>query len=132
MSEQSAAGRELAPIVKAEITPQEEGRGVPALIMQMGAAAQFAWDEFFKASIRNTHTRTAYGRAVRRFLAWCEERGLELPRVTPGHLGDYFGQHTGTIPTKSSNSRLHSTSRSHEASARGERSERVRERGPRF
>src|SRR4051812_35420774 len=100
MSEQSAAGRELAPIVKGEVTPQEEGRGVPTIITRMGAAAQFAWDEFFKASIRNPHTRAAYGRAVRRFLAWCEERGLDLPRVTPGHLGDYFGEHTATIPTK--------------------------------
>jgi integrase/recombinase XerD len=46
------------------------------------------------------HTRAAYDLAVRRFLAWCEEKGTTLHRVTPGLVGDYFDQHPGSVPTK--------------------------------
>lgn len=62
--------------------------------------ARFAWDEFFSSEISNAHTRTAYLRAVRVFLSWCEDRRLTLPAITPGLIGEYFGQHAGSIPTK--------------------------------
>src|SRR5205823_1348814 len=84
---------------RGSLTEAEE-RGVPSIVGQMGAAGRFAWDEFFRGQIRNTHTRAAYGLAAGRFLGWCEERGIELPRVTPGIVGDYFDQHPGSIPTK--------------------------------
>ena len=39
------------------------------------------------AKISNPHTRRAYARPVERFLAWCEEQGIELRQVTPGLAG---------------------------------------------
>lgn len=62
--------------------------------------ARFAWDEFFSAEISNPHTRAAYLRCVRVFLVWCEERQLSLQQITPGLVGEYIGQHTGSVPTK--------------------------------
>ena len=61
--------------------------------------ARFAWDEFFSAEIANRHTRAAYLHAVKVFLAWCEERHLELRRISPGAVGEYIGQHPGSVPT---------------------------------
>jgi len=72
----------------------------PSQIVAAGAAARFAWDEFFSGHIRNRHTRAAYLHAVRRFLAWAEPSGHSLPQMTPGMVGAYFDQHSGSIPTK--------------------------------
>ncbi len=62
----------------------------PNIVSKAGAAASFAWDEFFQGQIRNKHTRAAYLRAVRRFLAWIEPQESELSRITPGLIGRYF------------------------------------------
>ena len=72
----------------------------PASILAAGPAASFAWDEFFGAMIRNRYTRAAYLNAVRQFLAWVESRGIALERITPGMVGAYFDQHSGSLPTK--------------------------------
>jgi site-specific recombinase XerD len=37
---------------------------------------------------------------VRRFLAWAAGQGLELPRITPGLVGQYIDQLAGSIPTR--------------------------------
>src|SRR5690606_18945393 len=42
------------------------------------------------ARIRNSHTRTAYSYAVRRFLWWMEDAGVELQRIAPAHVGRYI------------------------------------------
>jgi integrase/recombinase XerD len=63
---------------------------LPDMVRRAGQAAVFAADEFFYGAIRNEHTRAAYRRAVNQFLAWCEQRGLELPRIAPGDVGQYF------------------------------------------
>ena len=55
---------------------------VPAIIARSGGNARFAYEEFFKATINNPHTRRAYGRIVDRFLAWCQERAA---RAGPDH-----------------------------------------------
>src|SRR5690349_20207028 len=75
---------------------------VPAIVMRSaaGAVARYAWEEFFDGELPNRHTRTAYSRAVRQFLAWCEGRGLELERISPGHVGQYMARYPGSIPTK--------------------------------
>ena len=73
---------------------------LPALVAPAGLAAAFVWDEFFSASIRNTHTRRAYAHAVRRFLAWAEGEGHELARLTPGMVGGYLDGLPGTVPTR--------------------------------
>ena len=38
--------------------------------------------------------------AVRKFLAWVEDRGLELPRVSPGDVGEYLEGLELATPTK--------------------------------
>ena len=65
-------------------------RNAPAIVKAAGKAAEFAWEEFFQAELANAHTRKNYMHAVRRFLAWVEDRGLELPRVAPGDVGEYL------------------------------------------
>lgn len=64
------------------------------------AAGSFAWEEFFLGTIRNPHTRRAYLRAVRSFLAWTEQQALELPEVTPGMVGQYLDGLRVSTPTK--------------------------------
>src|ERR1700687_4600677 len=54
----------------------------------------------FEAALSNDHTKRAYGRAVKRFLAWCEHEGIELRDVTPGLADKYMGQLQGSAPTK--------------------------------
>lgn len=62
----------------------------PDVIAGAGAAARFAWDEFFFGSIRNSHTRRAYQQAATRFFDWCQARGFELRRITPADVGQYL------------------------------------------
>jgi integrase/recombinase XerD len=78
---------------------------VPAIVADAGAA--WVWEEFFSGQIRNAHTRRAYVRAVRAFLAWVGEQGTELKHIAPGQVGQYVDQLTAgnpprpaSIPTK--------------------------------
>ena len=75
-------------------------RNAPSIVKAAGKAAEFAWKEFFQAEIANAHTRKNYRHAVRPFLAWAEGRGLELPHVSPGDLGEYLQGLELAIPTK--------------------------------
>src|SRR3954454_2565291 len=75
-------------------------RNAPAIVKAAGKAAEFAWEEFFQAEIANAHTRKNYMHAVRQFLAWAEERKLELPRVAPGDVGEYLQGLELAVPTK--------------------------------
>jgi integrase/recombinase XerD len=75
-------------------------RNAPAIVKAAGRAAEFAWEEFFQAEIANAHTRKNYMHAVRKFLAWAEGRGLELPRVAPGDVGEYLQGLELAVPTK--------------------------------
>ena len=78
----------------------DPSRSVPAVLERAGANALFAADEFFAARISNPHTRRAYARVVRRFLAWCEDQGLELARVSPGLAGRFIEELPGDTSTK--------------------------------
>ena len=78
----------------------DPSRSVPAVLERAGANALFAADEFFAARISNPHTRRAYARVVRRFLAWCEDQGLELARVSPGLAGRFIDELPGDTSTK--------------------------------
>src|SRR3954464_15760485 len=76
-------------------------RNAPAIVKAAGKGAEFAWEEFFQAEIANAQTRKNYMHAVRQFLAWVEGRGLELPRVSPGDVGEYIeGLGLATPPKK--------------------------------
>jgi site-specific recombinase XerD len=70
---------------------------LPALVERAGAAAMLAAEEFFHGKIRNPHTRRAYERAVRKFLAWCDELALELHTIAPKHVGEYLDGLGGSI-----------------------------------
>jgi hypothetical protein len=59
-------------------------RNAPEIVKCVGQAAEFAWEEFFQGELANPHTRENHIHAVKKFLAWCEERNLQLIRVTPG------------------------------------------------
>jgi integrase/recombinase XerD len=63
---------------------------LPQILARAGKAAVFAAEEFFFGRIRNEHTRAAYLVAVRRFLRWAENRGLELSTITPKDVGIYI------------------------------------------
>lgn len=75
-------------------------RNAPAIVKAAGKSAEFAWEEFFQAEIANVHTRKNYMHAVKGFLAWVEGRGLELPRVAPGDVGEYIQGLDLAVPTK--------------------------------
>jgi integrase/recombinase XerD len=79
-------------LVKASIesVPAMSGQALPSLVERAGGAARFAWEEFFYAEHHNPHTQKAYMAAVKRFLAWAEGEGKELPAITPGMIGKYL------------------------------------------
>ncbi len=63
---------------------------LPELVRASGGAASFAWEEFIYGRLRNLGTRRAYRHAIERFLAWCDQRGVELVRIAPAHVGRYL------------------------------------------
>lgn len=63
----------------------------PAAILNAGASARFAYQEFFQASIENAHTRRAYRHAVDCLLDWCGKRDVALQHVSPWLIGEYLG-----------------------------------------
>jgi site-specific recombinase XerD len=92
--EGSETGQPIRP--DGPVTP----RNAPAIVKAAGKSAEFAWEEFFQAEIANAHTRKNYMHAVRQFLAWVEERNLELPRISPGDVGEYLQGLELATPTK--------------------------------
>jgi site-specific recombinase XerD len=59
----------------------------PALVFTAGDRAGIRFLEFFAANIRNPHTRRAYARAVKDFLAWCDNAGVRsISQVQPLHV----------------------------------------------
>ena len=63
---------------------------LPELVARAGPDAARQTFEFFTARLPNAHTREAYGRAVRRFCAWCSEGGLPLEHITPPAIAAYL------------------------------------------
>jgi integrase/recombinase XerD len=68
----------------------QQASTLPALVERAGVAGRFAWEEYFYAEHHNPHTQAAYLRAVKRFLAWAEGKGVELVAITPGMVGQYI------------------------------------------
>ena len=85
--EPGAAGNGLVRIDRPEV-----GLIRPPLVARAGERAQRRFVEFFTAEIRNRNTRTAYGVAVSRFLAWCEARGFALEQLEPVIVAAYVEQ----------------------------------------
>lgn len=71
----------LLPAGGRRATVQDQTAIVPRPVAECGEAAAWRYIEFFTVNIRNPNTCRAYGRACRRFLAWCEKRGLVLTGI---------------------------------------------------
>lgn len=72
----------------------------PRLIVEAGTAAEFAWSEYFSATIRNLHTRRSYQRAVTRFLNWVEPFEVPLDRITPSLVARFIDEYPGSAPSR--------------------------------
>ena len=81
---------ELIRVDESQLAIARARQALPLLVERTGPAGRFAWDEFFFAEHHNPHTQSAYMRAVKRFLAWAEMQGVELPAITPGMVGQYL------------------------------------------
>jgi integrase/recombinase XerD len=95
--------RDIAVYRKSRLTDpaaRVSARNAPEIVKSIGHAAEFAWEEFFQGELANPHTRKNYIHAVKRFLVWCEDRDLQLIRVTPGDVGAYFQELPSAVPTK--------------------------------
>jgi hypothetical protein len=81
-----------------QLISRNDPAAVPAIIERSGGNAKFAYEEFFKATLNNEHTRRAYVRIIGRLLNWCKINQIELPKITPGLAGTYIGQLEGSAP----------------------------------
>ena len=62
---------------------------LPKMFRDAGEHASRRLIEFFTVTIRNRNTREAYGRAVRDFCDWCEERRIGLRDISPFLVAAY-------------------------------------------
>ncbi len=68
---------------------------LPVLITAAGERATIRFLEFFTSTIRNPHTRRAYGRAIADFLVWCEDHGVaQVAAVQPLHVASWIEMQT--------------------------------------
>jgi len=80
---------------------------IPELIAAAGDRASLRFLEFFAATIRNPHTRRAYGRAVAEFLTWCAEMGVPaIGAVQPLHVATWIEWQTKRVSAPSVKQRL--------------------------
>jgi site-specific recombinase XerD len=80
---------------------------LPNLIAAAGDRAGLRFLEFFASTIRNLHTRRAYGRAVTDFLAWCEDHGVTaITAVQPLHVAAWIEQQTRDHAASTAKQRL--------------------------
>src|SRR5690242_6999443 len=80
---------------------------LPALVAAAGERASMRFLEFFTASIRNPHTRRAYGRAAEEFLAWCASAGVpSIAAVQPVHVGTWIEASTRELAAPTVKQRL--------------------------
>ena len=69
---------------------EPQGHPLPGIIAEAGERTAHRFIEFFAATIRNKHTRTAYIHAVARFLEFCEVRTLTLDRIDSLLVASYI------------------------------------------
>ncbi|MEA3207162.1 MAG: integrase/recombinase XerD [Chthoniobacter sp.] len=71
---------------------------VPPMVSGAGPAAEFAYEEFIFGAISNSHTKEAYGRAVREFLKFTEfQYGCTLATISPRMVREYISGCNGGI-----------------------------------
>ena len=83
------------------------GPVLPALVASAGERASIRFLEFFASTIRNPHTRRAYGRAVADFLTWCADQGVaSVVDVQPLHVAAWIELQTRTRAAPTAKLRL--------------------------
>lgn len=86
------------------VEPREIARAgdvvVPAMVMDAGKAATFAYTEFFGAQVENENTLRAYHYAVTQFLHWCEDQRLVFTQIGPADVGRYIKELSLAKPSK--------------------------------
>ena len=80
----------IAPQTEIIPAPITGGPIVPAVVADAGERAAERFIEFLTATIRNAHTRKAYGRAILDFFAWCHRHRLTLKAIKPKHVAAYI------------------------------------------
>ena len=98
----------MSDLQQSKTMPANEGRPavdladspMPEIVRLAGPSAQFAYEEFFYARIRNAHTRKAYRHAVHQFLGVVEQHGLEMRNISPSFIGQYFDSLSLATATK--------------------------------
>lgn len=88
------------PAIAASVPAKSDDANLPALVIDAGPAARFAFDEYFYGEIRNEHTRKSYLHAWRLFSDWCSQLNLQLTQVAPGHVGRYLDGLAVSPPTR--------------------------------
>jgi site-specific recombinase XerD len=84
-------------VATTDLAPRDS---LPAILQDAGNAARFAAEEFFEAKLSNEHTRRAYGRYVRNFLASCEADGLALRQITPADAARFIRDLEPSVSTQ--------------------------------
>ncbi len=82
---QSRLRPELPPALPRRLSPE-------ALALVTGRIGAQRTVDFLAARLQSPHTRRAYGRAIRRFAAWCAEQGLQLRELRSLHVSAYLEQ----------------------------------------
>ena len=83
------------------------GMALPALIAAADDRAQLRFVEFFTVTIRNPHTRRAYGRAIGEFLGAVSQFGVTaLDQVQPLHVATWVEQLGRTLSAPTVKQRL--------------------------
>lgn len=90
----------LIPYQQKKISSFPTAQPLPQIVVDAGQPALTAWKDFFDGKLANTNTRTAYSRAVRQFLAWCDQEELDMVSIRAGDVGRYLREHTGSLSTK--------------------------------
>jgi len=89
------------------LLPSRNLPALPELIAVAGERASLRFLEFFAATIRNPHTRRAYGRAVTEFLNWCADLGVpSIAAVQPLHVATWIEMQTKKVSAPSVKQRL--------------------------
>jgi len=81
--------------------------GLPVLVASAGDRAGIRFLEFFASTIRNPHTRRAYGRAITDFFTWCgEHRVASITAVQPLHVASWVELQTREMSAPTAKLRL--------------------------
>ena len=89
----------LPEVIKRDLVVPEDVL-TPNLVLEAGANARYAWEEFIYGEISNLHTRRAYGKAVADLLTRADESGITLSQITPKFVRTHFEQMKTSVPTR--------------------------------